>query len=76
MECKVCGVQYVGSTCTPFRLRFNNFNACNCKFIGGSLSIPQADIFQHFAGKDHHGFLQDIKVTIIERLNGNGRIVT
>ena len=28
-ECKVCGVPYVGSTCTPFRLRFNNYEACN-----------------------------------------------
>ena len=42
MECKVCGVQYVGSTCTPFRLRFNNYKACNRKFIGGSSGIPQA----------------------------------
>ena len=24
-ECTVCGVQYVGSTCTPFRLRFKAF---------------------------------------------------
>ena len=74
MECKVCGVQYVGSTCTPFRLRFNNYKACNRKFIGGSSGIPQADFFRHFAGKDHHGFLEDIKVIIIDRLNGNGRI--
>ena len=42
--------------------------------MGGSLGIPQSDFFQHFAGKDHHGFLEDIKVTIIDRLNGNGRI--
>ena len=74
MECKVCGVQYVGSTCMPFRLRFNNYKACNRKFIGGSSGVPQADFFRHFAGKDHHGFLEDIKVTIIDRLNGNGRI--
>ena len=52
MECKVCGVHYVGSTCTPFRLRFNNYKACNRKFFRGSLGIPLAD----FAGKDHHGF--------------------
>ena len=25
LECNVCGVQYVGSTNTPFRLRFNNY---------------------------------------------------
>ena len=28
IECNVCGVQYVGSTCTHFRLRFNNYKAC------------------------------------------------
>ena len=67
MECKVCGVQYVCSTCTPFRLRFNNYKACSrrCAIV---------HVSQHFAGKDHHGFLQDIKVTILERMNGNGRI--
>ena len=31
-ECTVCGVQYVGSTCTPLRLRFNNYKACSRKF--------------------------------------------
>ena len=71
---KVCGVQYVGSARTLFRLRFNNYKACNRKFIGGSSGKPQADFYRHFAGKDHHGFLEDIKVTIIDRLNGNGRI--
>ena len=24
LECTVCGVQYAGSTCTPFRLRFRH----------------------------------------------------
>ena len=32
LECTVCGVQYVGSTCTPFRLGFNNYKACSRKF--------------------------------------------
>ena len=32
LECTVCGVQYVGSTSTPFRLRFNNYKACSRKF--------------------------------------------
>ena len=25
IECRVFGVQYVGSTCTPFRNEFNNY---------------------------------------------------
>ena len=73
LECNVCGVQYVGSTCTPFRTRFNNYKACNRKFNGGASGVPQADIFRHFAGEGHRGFLEDIKIIIIDRLFGNGR---
>ena len=40
LECTVCGVQYVGSTCTPFSLRFNNYKACSRKFNLGA-SVPQ-----------------------------------
>ena len=58
MECRVCGVQYVGSTCTPFRTRFNNY---------------KAEFFRHFTGGAHGGFLKDVSVIIIDRLNGNGR---
>ena len=55
MECRVCGVQYVGSTCTPFRTRFNNYKACGRKFYGGSSGIPQAEFFRHFTGGAHGG---------------------
>ena len=61
MECKVCGVQYVGSTCTPFRLRFNNYKACNRKFIGGSSGIPQADFFGILQGRIIMGFSKILK---------------
>ena len=27
-DCVVCGFQYLGSTSTPFRHRFNNYKAC------------------------------------------------
>ena len=50
----VCGVQYVGSTNTPFRLRFNNYKACYRRFRSGS-SIPQMDFFRHFLRKDIMG---------------------
>ena len=73
LECNVCGVQYVGSTNTPFRLRFNNYKACNRKFSQGS-SVPQAEFFRHFSGEGHRGFLQDIRVSIIDRLTGGNRM--
>ena len=36
--------------------------------------MPRADIFRHFAGEGHQGFLENIKVIIIDRLIGNGRL--
>ena len=71
LECTVCGVQYVGSTCTPFRLRFNNDKACSCTFNSGA-SAPQAEFFRHFTEEGHQGFLKDISVKIIDRLTGGG----
>ena len=53
LECTVCGVQYVGSTCTPFRLRFNNYKACSRNFSSGA-SVPQAEFFRHFTEEGHH----------------------
>ena len=73
LECTVCGVQYVGSTCTPFRLRFNNYKACSRKFNSGA-SVPQAEFFRHFTEEGHQGFLKDISVKIIDRLTGGNRM--
>ena len=64
-----CGVQYVGSTCTPFRLRFNNYKACSRKFNAGA-SVPQVEFFRHFTEEGHRGFLKDISVKIIDRVTG------
>ena len=73
LECTFCGVQYVGSTCTPFRLRFNNYKACSRKFNSGA-SVPQVEFFRHFSEEGHHGFLKDISVKIIDRLTGGNRM--
>ena len=73
LECTVCGVQYVGSTCTPFRLRFNNYKACSRKFNSGA-SVPQVEFFRHFTEEGHHGVLKDISVKIIDRLTGGNRM--
>ena len=73
LECTACGVQYVGSTCTPFRLRFNNYKACSRKFDSGA-SVPHVEFFRHFTGEGHHGFLQDISVKTIDRLTGGNRM--
>ena len=45
LGCKVCGKQYVGSTFTPFRVRFNNYKSSNRTFSRG-ISVIQAELFK------------------------------
>ena len=59
LSCTVCCKQYVGSTFTPFRVRFNIYKLSNRKFSSG-ISVKQAELFKHFAEANHHGFLEDV----------------
>ena len=40
---------------------------------GGASGVPQADIFWHFVGEGHRGFLEDVRVVILDKLYENGR---
>ena len=42
--------------------------------LGQGLQFPQMDFFRHFSEEGHHGFLEDILVTIIDKLVGGDRI--
>ena len=44
-----------------------HYKASYRKFRSGS-SVPQMDFFRHFSKEGHHGFVEDIRVTIIDRL--------
>ena len=68
----MCGVQYVGSTNTPCRLRFNNYKACYRRFRSGS-SVPQMDLSRHFSEEGHHGFVEDIRVIVSDKLLARDR---
>ena len=46
INCKTCGIQYVGSATTPFRLRFNNYKS--------TVLLPTP--LKHFTQNDHKGF--------------------
>ena len=72
LGCKVCGKQYVGSTFTSFKARFNNYKSASRRFSGGVL-VPQAELFGHFTGAGHHGFLEDVSFQIIDRVFGVSR---
>ena len=72
LGCKVCGKQYVGSTFTSFKARFKNYKSTSRKFSGGVL-VPQAELFRHFTGARHRGFLEDVSFQIIDRVFGVSR---
>ena len=68
-ECKSCAKQYVGSTITKFRYRFNNYKSV---FRRVSKSFPeycrvnQEHFHRHFNQSDHNG-MDDWKVTLIDK---------
>ena len=66
VQCKRCNIQYVGSTSTKFRLRFNNYKSCHRKFLQGQ-TIPQHSFHSHFNQSDHKG-MDDWSFTFIDRV--------
>ena len=70
---KVCGMQYVGITFTPFPTRFNNYKSCSRRFDKGELA-NQADFFRHFLEVGHHGFLKDVTFQVVDKLFGDSRV--
>ena len=66
-------MQYVGSTFTPFRTRFNNYKSCSRRFDKGEL-VNQADFFWHFSEVGHHGFLKDVTFQVVDKLFGDSRV--
>ena len=74
LRCKVCSKQYVGSTITKFRERFNNYKSQFRKYVkrkqeGDSnpgKDIAQAGLFEHFCSEDHNG-MNDCSFNIIDQ---------
>ena len=73
LNCKVCGKQYINSTFTPFRVRFNNYKSSSRKFSSG-ISLTQAELYKHFTEANHNGFLEDVSFQIIDRVFGDSRL--
>ena len=69
LSCKICSLQYVGSTTDPFRYRWNNYKDNNRK-AGRRVEHIQADLFEHFASNGHNGFLEDCTITLIDKTDG------
>ena len=76
ISCKVCGLQYVGSTTTKFRLRFNNHKSRLRAHSTMSAANKDKDdtIYKHFHSDEHHG-LRDIKVHLIDKVNAKDNLL-
>ena len=66
ITCKVCRMQYVGSTTTKFRSRLNQCKS-NFKLYGeGRRGFNQDKLLQHVFAMDHNGSYCDLMVQIID----------
>ena len=70
LSCKVCGLQYVGSTTDKFRLRWNNYKENDRKGKRGE-EHKQPLVFEHFSSNDHNGFLEDCIITLTDKTDGS-----
>ena len=81
IRCKTCNKQYVGSTITKFRERFNNYKfqfrkysrlkESGCQNPGKDIS--QARCFEHFLSNDHGG-MDDWSFQIIDQADTRERL--
>ena len=70
LSCKICGLQYVGSTTDIFRLRWNNYKDHDRKAQQGEEHM-QPELFEHFHSEEHNGFSQDCSITLIDKIDGS-----
>ena len=70
LSCKVCGLQYVGSTVDRFRLRWNNYKCSQRVPLEGG-AFKQNYFHQHFLSEDHHRLLEDCKIMLIDKTDSS-----
>ena len=71
INCTKCKVQYVGSTTTRFRTRFNNHKSRVNAHVNLSLNQKGKDdlIYRHFNSEGHRG-LEDMQIQLIDHVKG------
>ena len=68
ISCKTCGKRYTGKTVDKFRRRWNNYKMDARKAASGNIESCKQQFLQHcFLQDDHHGFLEDVEVTLIDK---------
>ena len=75
VTCKKCLLQYVGSTITKFRLRFNNHKSRirRHEMLGQAEKESDDLLYQHFCSEGHCG-LSDVRIQLIDRVNGEEQL--
>ena len=73
LTCNVCKKQYVGSTTTKFRHRFNQYKSSLKLYEKGRRDFKQVKFFEHFYSVNHNGILEDINVQNIDYCDPNNK---
>ena len=68
---KVCEKQYVGSTVTKFRSRFNQYKSKINLYGKGRRGIMQEPLIRYFFSNNHIGSHNVIKVQVIDYCDPN-----
>ena len=69
-SCKVCGIQYVGSTVGRFQLRWNNYKSCQRNAADGG--VPNQNYFhQYFLSDGHNGLMNDCEIFLIDKTDSS-----
>ena len=77
-SCKVCGIQYVGSTVDRFRLRWNNYKNCSTwtttteQLQCSRRRTPNQNSFhQHFLSDGHNGLMNDCEIIFTDKTDSS-----
>ena len=81
LECKTCGIQYVGSTITKFRARVNTYKSHHRAYLdrrdrgtlGIGKAVPQTKLHAHFAQEGHNG-IDDFSFKLIDTANTEDKL--
>ena len=70
---KTCSKQYTGKTVDKFRSRWNNYKTDAREAASGNIeSCKQQFLQNHFLQENHHGFLEDFGVILIDKTQAFG----
>ena len=73
ITCRTCKKQYVGSTITRCRDRFNKYPAGVRNYGKGERGMPQEHLFEHFHSEGHNGKVEQMELQIIDRCHANNQ---